>query len=107
MSRALYFFMGMLLFAGCAKVPDSDLARTLSAPNLNLSENQALRREFFETGNWPSEQWWEMFDDPQLNMLIERALKENFTLKQAHEQVEYSYQLAKKQRSKLLPELSG
>lgn len=107
MPIALLFFIGMLLFTSCAKVPDNDIAHTLSAPNLNLTENQALKREFFEKGNWPSETWWEMFEDPQLNRLIERALQENFTLKQAHERVKYSYQLAKKQRSKLLPELSG
>jgi len=107
MSRAFLFLIGIILFTGCAKVPDSDLARTLEAPSLYVSENEALRKGTFEMGKWPNEKWWEMFEDPQLTVLIERALKENFTLKAAHEQVEYSNQLANKQRSKLLPQLSG
>ena len=107
MSRAFHFLTGLLLLAGCAKVPDSDLAHTLQSPSLQVSEGEARQNGFFEKGEWPSEKWWEMFEDPQLNVLIERALKDNFTLKQAHEQVQYSYELAKKQRSKLLPNLSG
>lgn len=107
MSKSFYFLICLILFARCAKVPDSDLAHTVAAPSLNLSESEALHRDYFETGAWPEEKWWEMFQDPQLSSLIERALTSNYTLKKAHEQVEYSYQLAKRQRSKLLPELSG
>jgi NodT family efflux transporter outer membrane factor (OMF) lipoprotein len=107
MSRSIRFFIGLLLFAGCARVPEKDLARTLDAPSLQVSENTAFGKDFFERGEWPNEKWWEMFDDPQLNLLIERALQDNYTLKKAHAQVEYSHQLANKQRSKLFPELSG
>src|SRR5215469_13571628 len=107
MSRLLRIFMGMLLFAGCARVPESDLARTIDSPSLLVSQNEAIEKDFFETGAWPSEKWWEMFEDPQLNLLIERALRDNYTLKKAHAQVEYSHQVANRQRSKLFPELSG
>lgn len=107
MSRVLYWIAGLALLAQCARVPESDKARPLEAPNLSQSESRAWKGSYFEKGAWPEEKWWEMFEDPQLNILIERALKDNFSLKQAQEKVQYSYQLAKKQRSKLLPELSG
>jgi NodT family efflux transporter outer membrane factor (OMF) lipoprotein len=97
----------LLLFAGCARVCDKDLAQKLQMPELIVSEKQALQRSYFQTGEWLSEKWWELFDDPQLSRLIERALISNFSLKEAKAHIDYMYQLAKGVRSKLLPDLSG
>jgi NodT family efflux transporter outer membrane factor (OMF) lipoprotein len=107
--KSVYFFILLLylLFAGCTRVSDKDLAARLETPSLILTEKEALHRAYFQTGEWPDEQWWKLFDDPQLSGLIERALDSNFTLKEARAHVAYTYQLAKGVRSKLLPDLSG
>lgn len=97
----------LLLFAGCTRVSDKDLAARLETPSLVLTEKEALHRAYFQTGEWPEEQWWKLFEDPQLGQLIERAMGSNFTLKEARAHVAYTYQIAKGVRSKLLPDLSG
>lgn len=107
MPKSIYAFITALLFAGCARVPDEDLAHTIDAPSLLMSESQARGELFFEQGDWPDEKWWTMFGDPQLNRLIEKALTDNYSLKKVHAQVEYSQQFAKSQRSRLFPQLSG
>lgn len=106
MIRSAFFFI-LLLFAACARVSDKELAQKLEMPELILSEKEALRRSYFQTGEWLSEKWWELFNDPQLSRLIERALASNFSLKEAKTHSDYMYQLARGVRSKLLPDLSG
>jgi multidrug efflux system outer membrane protein len=67
----------LALLAGCISVPkDSapaapvDLAaRAQHAPGIVLPADA-----------WPAEQWWLAYGDPQLNLLIQRALKDNPTL---------------------------
>ena len=105
MRKLSVYIFSLLLFAGCARVPKNDLAQTIDAPPIASTESRGT--SFFAKGEWPSEKWWEMFQDPQLNQLIERALSQNFSLKEAHAKVETAYQLAKKQRARLLPDLSG
>jgi len=104
--KSVCFFI-LLLFAGCTRISDKDLAARLETPSLILTEKEALHRAYFQTGEWPDEDWWKLFEDAQLNKLIERAIAFNFTLKEARAHVEYSYQLAKSVRSKLLPDLSA
>jgi NodT family efflux transporter outer membrane factor (OMF) lipoprotein len=103
--KLIYLFIPLL--TRCAQVPQSDLANRVNGPSLVLSEKEALRRDFFRVGQWPEEKWWEMFHDEQLNALIARGLKDNYSLKTAHERVAYAYQLAKGKRSKFFPEISG
>jgi NodT family efflux transporter outer membrane factor (OMF) lipoprotein len=96
----------LLIFSGCARVPKNDLAQ-LSAPvALDSSTGEALAREFFEIGGWPSERWWEMFEDPQLNELIELAFKESPTLQKALAKVAEAEQEARKERAALFPRLN-
>ncbi len=92
-------------FYGCARVPNHDLAQLSEPISLGESAQQALERPEFEMGQWPSDNWWEVFADPQLNSLIELALTDSPTLKKAQAKVELAQQLAKKQRASLLPKL--
>ncbi len=99
----IYYFMAILLLAGCASVPDRDLARTRESPVIKTEE--ALSQEYFEEGQWPDKNWWEMFGDPQLSALIERALNENPSLLQARTRIDYAIQFAQTLRARLFPEL--
>jgi NodT family efflux transporter outer membrane factor (OMF) lipoprotein len=74
---------------------------------IDNSIDYALAREFFEEGGWPTESWWEMFDDPQLNHLIETALQESPTIQQALAKVAQAEQEARKERAALFPTLDA
>ncbi|MBS0603832.1 MAG: efflux transporter outer membrane subunit [Verrucomicrobia bacterium] len=100
-------FVFLLLLGSCARVPDGDLAHLSDPISLDSSRETALAREFFEEGGWPSERWWEMFEDPQLDALIEQALKESPTIQQALAKVAAAEAEARKERSALFPTLSA
>jgi multidrug efflux system outer membrane protein len=47
--------------------------------------------------------WWQLFDDPDLNILVEKALAANPQLSTARARVEESWQIARQTRSALYP----
>ena len=51
--------------------------------------------------------WWQIFNDPGLNQLIEESLHDNFSLKQYHARLRQSYAVARKLDARLYPELSA
>ena len=67
-------FYLLLFLSGCARIPKSDLAHRSEFISLDRSLESAYAREFFEEGGWPTDAWWEMFGDPQLNTIVERGL---------------------------------
>jgi NodT family efflux transporter outer membrane factor (OMF) lipoprotein len=95
----------LLIFASCARVSDRELAKVSSPISLESSTEEALAREFFEEGGWPTKRWWEMFEDPQLNEIIELALKESPTLFRALARVDQAEAEARKERAALFPRL--
>lgn len=67
----------LALLAGCISVP-LDTAR---APKIDLAARaQHAPGIVLPADAWPAEQWWLTYDDPQLNTLIGRALKDSPTL---------------------------
>jgi NodT family efflux transporter outer membrane factor (OMF) lipoprotein len=99
-------FLFLLFLGACARVPDEDLAQRIDTVSLDHSEDLALNREFFAEGGWPTEQWWEMFNDPQLNRLMKLALQDSPTLHKALAKLAEAEQEAKKERAVLFPELN-
>ncbi len=98
-------FLFILILGSCAKVSQSDLAHVSDPIPLESSMELALAREFFEAGGWPTERWWEMFEDPQLNELIELALIESPTINKALAIVAEVEQEARKEKAPLFPTL--
>lgn len=43
-------------------------------PSLEETSNYTLENPHFVRGDWPDEKWWEMFESPELNSLIDQAL---------------------------------
>lgn len=97
----------LFVLGSCAHVPKSDLSRVSAPVPLDKSMELALEREFFEAGGWPSEKWWEMFGDSQLNSLIERALQESPTLQKAIARVAKVEEEARKEKSLLWPKINA
>ncbi len=95
----------LLILAGCGRVSDRELAQISPPISLESSIEEAFAREFFEQGGWPTERWWEMFEDPQLNEIIELALKESPTLFKALAKVDEAETEARKERAALFPRL--
>ena len=54
----------------------------ISPPMLNESMNESLNTSFFSLGDWPKENWWELFDSPQLNQFITESLENNPSLQE-------------------------
>ena len=54
----------------------------------------------------PARRWWEAFDDPQLNTLVEEALGNNFSLQQSWARLQQSQALAVRSDATLYPDLT-
>jgi multidrug efflux system outer membrane protein len=64
----------LALLAGCIAVP----ADTRPAAAIDLAARaQHAPAITLPADAWPAEQWWTTYGDPQLNALIQRALKDN------------------------------
>lgn len=93
-------------FFGCSALKErSDKPEVLKEARVAVSIGTALAEGVFTRGAWPSDQWWEMFDDEQLSSLIERALVNNPSLKSATVRIEWVSQKAHEVRSALFPHL--
>ena len=57
------------LMAGCASVPPSTTVAPLAATDLASTQTLAS-----QSGTWPASNWWQGFNDPQLNGLMDEAL---------------------------------
>jgi len=70
----LWFFPGLILFLnGCILTRDDKASLFLTDPHhIELSDSIHLARS-----NWPSANWWRIWNDPQLNNLIDTALKQS------------------------------
>jgi NodT family efflux transporter outer membrane factor (OMF) lipoprotein len=64
--------------------------------------------KFSETGQANlQDKWWRSFNDPSLNVLVERAIGENFTLRSAWARLNQARALARKAGSERYPSLNG
>lgn len=53
------------------------------------------------------ERWWEIFNDPELNGLVERTLQGNLDLRQAWRRLEQAGAIRRISRSELFPQVEG
>jgi NodT family efflux transporter outer membrane factor (OMF) lipoprotein len=75
---SVFLAPALLLFAGCMIGPD--FKRPTAAVSDNWLESKD-RRVSAESATYRN--WWTAFDDPVLNRLVERAYRENLSLRQA------------------------
>ncbi len=95
---SLYVFLVCVggLMTGCSHKPE-----TFGPP-------ETIGESFSREGLAPLEdRWWESFEDPQLNALVEQALEENFSLQTAWARLAQFEALRKRARSSLFPTLSA
>ena len=92
---------------GCSVPKDVANLTPSDTPILASTEKKALSTQDFVQGEWPSDGWWEMFRDPQLNECILKALKDSPTLKKVEAQVKLAQQVTRQKKSIFLPELDA
>ena len=94
----------LLLFAGCAWIPTGDPpADYLETPEMTETLAEVTSR----LQQWPEDRWWEQFGNPELNELIETALKDHPGLKQAAARLHQAEALVKVEGARLLPFLEA
>lgn len=73
----------ILLLAGCAGVPDK-----LPPPTTLRNEVPLAGLPMHANATWPDPEWWHQYHDPQLDQLIDMALKGSTSLAAARSRVE-------------------
>lgn len=102
--RVLVAISCALLFGSCAWIPSGDPpAEYLEPPEMNETLAEVTSR----LQQWPDDRWWEQFGNPELNGLIETALKDNPGLKQASARLRQAEALVKVEGARLLPFLEA
>ncbi|MBW2370052.1 MAG: efflux transporter outer membrane subunit [Deltaproteobacteria bacterium] len=89
-----------LLVCGCAVHEPREATLNISPPDAFVQQ-PVPGKSIPDTGNW-----WETFNDPTLNRLIDLALKNNLDLSQAFSRLRQLEAIAQKSRSVRLPRVS-
>lgn len=100
-----------LLLAGCMVGPDyEDAAKSLNIPDLNeehFFRDEGLWKEASPSDGLPKGDWWAIFNDPELRLLLEKVKTDNPDLEAAFYRVEQAREAALMQKSQLYPWLNG
>jgi NodT family efflux transporter outer membrane factor (OMF) lipoprotein len=92
-----------LLLGGCISVPNLG-----PAPKLTAAESLASARSLdAPAADWPTDSWWKAYGDPQLDALIDEALKSSPNLDQARARVHKAEALAREAKGALYPTLGA
>ena len=104
MFKKTYAFGILLFLSSCVSLPKEEQQENiLSAPSLNPSVKESLESGYFSAGDWPQENWWEIFQSSELDELIHEALSHNPTIQSIQSRVEFAKQTSKVVRSRLFP----
>ncbi|MBS0629692.1 MAG: efflux transporter outer membrane subunit [Verrucomicrobia bacterium] len=96
--KSIVLFLCLLLSTSCMKIPtDEACCKMLDAPCVDTTG--------FAAGDFPDPCWWQMFNDPQLTMLVERALEDSPTMSRVAAQVRSAEAEASIKYSSLFPTL--
>ncbi|HEV7612577.1 MAG TPA: efflux transporter outer membrane subunit [Steroidobacteraceae bacterium] len=105
------------LLTGCAvgpnfKAPEAPHTAGFSPPGQSAGETTAValpggEAQRFVNGMDIPGQWWTLFQSPELNALIERALKNSPTLQAAQAALRQANEIAAAQRGSYYPSVSG
>ncbi|MDL1889007.1 histidine kinase, partial [Nitrospirales bacterium NOB] len=95
---------GALWCASCAWIPKGDPpAEYIEPPEMKETLAEVTHR----LQQWPDDRWWEQFGNPELNDLIETALKDNPGLKVASARLREATAMVKVEGARLLPFLEA
>ncbi|MEE2691569.1 MAG: efflux transporter outer membrane subunit [Pseudomonadota bacterium] len=93
----------MALTAGCATKPDLGVAPEISAP----SEYASAQSFAAPVTAWPGDNWWVVYNDPQLTALIDEALADSPSLEAAAARLRQAQAALQKAGAPLVPQISA
>lgn len=97
-----------ILFESCAALKKRNYEpEVMETAEISSTIDSAFETSNFSRGGWPSYNWWTLFEDDQLNELMEIAIENNPDLMSAVSRVRASNEAAKKMRAPLLPKLNA
>jgi len=79
---SLTIITSMLLINGCS-APSGIRPMTHLSDDSILAHSQNLQQSHFSPSSWPQENWWAELNDPQLDVLIEKAMQHSPTIQLA------------------------
>lgn len=99
----------LLLLAGCASMPPGgERAEFQEPPPMNSVVPHASQHEAAVPGKgWPDDQWWRQLKNPDLDRIMEIALRENPGLKKAYARLSETDAAAQVEGARLLPWLDS
>ncbi len=95
---------GCVLLASCALVSDYRRPQTVSPPAYKENKDWKIAEP---RDNVTRGKWWEIFGDPQLNVLADKIAVSNLTLRVAEANYRRAQALTQSARAALLPTVSG
>ena len=104
LARPLSLLTLALWLAGCAVGPDYEAPKPQLPGGYHLLDAQEASKTAPGAVNT---RWWQTFNDPQLNSLIDRAVEGNLTLQQAVLRIAGARQELAQARGGLFPSLNG
>ena len=94
------------LIAGCADMGGLSTHSVQRDAN-GLAATKSLVGTSFSPTAWPTADWWQVFNDPQLNQLMQEALADSPTLKVAAARTRKALAFADSAKSALYPQIDG
>ena len=79
----------------------------MEAGSFSSSIEKAITTSTFCRGDWPSDQWWTLFGDSQLNEIIEIAIRDSPDLMSAASRLKAFIKVAKREKSSFFPKVEG
>lgn len=104
-------FLSLVILAGllasCARMrPCNKVLGITRSEEVSCLPPEGQNAELFVQGPWPTSSWWQSFDDPQLNRLMEKGLRCSPNIAAANARARSASEEAKVQKSWLMPDLS-
>ncbi|UCV05119.1 efflux transporter outer membrane subunit [Dechloromonas denitrificans] len=92
-----------LALGGCAQFPSLDQLARLK-PAVDYQTSAALAAP---AGNWPAERWWQTYGDPQLDALIDEALRDSPDMAAASARLRRAEAFRQVSGAPLMPQVSA
>lgn len=95
--------VGLLVLGGCAQLPEH-----VKSAEIRRVDQLGSEKSFSATAiTWPQEQWWKTYGDPQLDALIEEALRDSPNLAVAQARLRQAGAMTQVAGAARMPEVSG
>ena len=95
-----------LVLAGCAPTAQQERAQFLGAPAME----RTLARSGLKVADataWPREEWWRAFRSAELDAIVDKALRDNQSLRKAEDSLRAADALVQVAGARLLPEVQA